>query len=251
MSGKILEIQDIKKSFGKKEVHRGISFSLHKGESLGLLGSSGTGKSVLLRSIVGLEFIDSGKVLFQDQEIQDLKEEDYFKVRTQISYSFQSGALFDSLNVFDNLAYPLYEHTDLPYEEIVKKVITALDFVDLENSESLMPSDLSGGMQKRVGMARSLILEPQIILYDEPTAGLDPINTQRIVKVMKRFKAMGQSSIFVTHDIPSAFEICDRIVMINEGKVVFNGTTEEFKNSDDPFINSFIQKEGNYVQETR
>ncbi|PIQ53615.1 MAG: ABC transporter ATP-binding protein [Bdellovibrionales bacterium CG12_big_fil_rev_8_21_14_0_65_38_15] len=238
----ILNLNNIHKSFGEKRIHQGVNFELHKGESLGLLGGSGTGKSVLLRSIIGLEKIDSGKILFHDKEVQGFTDElNLSKLRLKISYSFQSGALFDSLNVFDNIAYPLFEHTKLSYVEIQVKVAQVLKLIDLEGIENLMPSDLSGGMQKRVGMARAMILDPEIILYDEPTAGLDPANIENVVSLMLKLKERGQSSILVTHDIPAAIRFCDRILILIDRKIYFNGTVEEFTESDDPNILKFAQ----------
>lgn len=238
----ILNLNNIHKSFGEKRIHQGVNFELRKGESLGLLGGSGTGKSVLLRSIIGLEKIDSGKILFHDKEVQGYTDElSLSKLRLKISYSFQSGALFDSLNVFDNIAYPLFEHTKLSFVEIQIKVAQVLKLIDLEGIENLMPSDLSGGMQKRVGMARAMILDPEIILYDEPTAGLDPANIENVVSLMLKLKERGQSSILVTHDIPAAIRFCDRILILIDRKIYFNGTVEEFTESDDPNILKFAQ----------
>ncbi len=247
----ILNLKDIHKSFGEKRIHQGVNFELHKGESLGLLGGSGTGKSVLLRSIIGLEKIDSGKILFHDKEVHGYTDEQSLsKLRLKISYSFQSGALFDSLNVFDNIAYPLFEHSKLSFVEIQIKVAQVLKLIDLEGIENLMPSDLSGGMQKRVGMARAMILDPEIILYDEPTAGLDPANIENVVSLMLKLKERGQSSILVTHDIPSAIRFCDRILILMDRKIYFNGTVEEFTKSEDPNILKFAQsqaKEAHYA----
>ena len=236
----ILELKEIKKSFGENQIHKGINITLHKGESLGLLGGSGTGKSVLLRSIIGLDRIDSGEILFEGKNIELLSENELTPYRIKISYSFQSGALFDSINVFENIAYPLFEHTKLSYKEIKIKVAEMLKLIDLEGKEEQMPSDLSGGMQKRVGMARAMILNPEIILYDEPTAGLDPANTLNVVALMQKLKQKGLASIFVTHDIPSALSLCDRIVVLHEGKIAFNDTPTNFQNSEDPIVKKFI-----------
>lgn len=236
----LLELRNITKSFGGNHIHKGVSFKLSQGENIGLLGGSGTGKSVLLRSIIGLEFIDQGQIIFENKELQNLKEEELYEVRKKVSYSFQNGALFDSQNVFDNLAYPLVQHTNLNNEEIAKKVKEVLTLIGLEEKGELMPSDLSGGMQKRVGMARAIILGPKIILYDEPTAGLDPANTQNILVIMERLKSTGVSSIFVTHDIPAALKVCDRILILNLGKIAFNGTPREFIDSNDPVVKNFF-----------
>ncbi|MFA5582953.1 MAG: ATP-binding cassette domain-containing protein [Bacteriovoracaceae bacterium] len=235
----ILTLKNIHKAFGEKKVHQGVSFSLHSGETIGLLGNSGTGKSVLLRSIIGLERIDAGEIYYRSQRLDLLDEEAYYPFRKKISYSFQNSALFDSLNVFDNIAYPLFEHTSLSEEEIHKKVDDILKLIDLPHAKYLMPSDLSGGMQKRVGLARSMILNPEILLYDEPTAGLDPVNTDIVIDIMNEFKKRGFSGIFVTHDIPAAKRVCDRILILREGKIYFNGTNQEFIDSTDPFVNTF------------
>ena len=244
---KILQIKNIKKKFNEKIVHQNISFDLKENESLGVLGPSGTGKSVLLRSIIGLDLIDDGEIYYESKRIDNLKEKDYFSIRKKISYSFQDGALFDSINVFENLAYPLYAHTNLSYKEISQKIHHYLDLIDMEGTQHLMPSSLSGGMKKRVGMARALILGPKIILYDEPTAGLDPVNTRRIIGVMKKFKQLGQSAIFVSHDIPSIIDFCNRIIMLKNGTVFFDGSTEEFQNSPSEEIISFIREEKDHV----
>jgi phospholipid/cholesterol/gamma-HCH transport system ATP-binding protein len=240
MNDIILELKNVHKNFGNNQIHKGINLTLRQGESLGLLGASGTGKSALLRSIIGLERIDTGEIIFKEKRIDHLSENALIPYRIKISYSFQSGALFDSINVFENIAYPLFEHTKLNYNQIKAKVAEMLKLIDLEGKEELMPSDLSGGMQKRVGMARAMILNPEIILYDEPTAGLDPANTVNIIALMEKLKKKGLASIFVTHDIPSAMMLCDRIVVLYEGIIAFNDTPEKFKNSEDPIVKKFI-----------
>jgi len=240
MNATILQIRDVKKSFDEKAVHRGVTFDLHEGETLGLLGPSGTGKSVLLRSLIGLEQIDDGQIIYRGDRIDQLSEKQFCKVRTKISYSFQSGALFDSINVFENVAYSLFEHTRMSEAEVEARVMEILKIINMQEARDLLPSDLSGGMQKRVGMARAMALDPDILLYDEPTAGLDPINVDMVLEVMKKFKDQGQSSIFVTHDIPAALKICDRIIILRDGKVGFQGSVEEFETSTDPFVKSFL-----------
>ena len=237
----ILELSEINKSFFGNHIHRGINLKLYAGESLGLLGGSGTGKSVLLRSIVGLEHIDSGQISYRGQRMDHLDENQLVPFRKKVSYSFQSGALFDSLNVYENLAYPLLEHTNLKEEEINKKIHEMLALIDLPNKEKLMPADLSGGMQKRVGMARALILEPEVILYDEPTAGLDPNNTKNILALMEKLKVTKNlASIFVTHDIPAALKVCDRIVILDKGVIGFSGTPEDLISSEDPMVKKYF-----------
>ena len=236
---KLLEIKNLTKKFDEKEVHNGVNFSLFKGETIGLLGNSGTGKSVLLRSLIGLEEIDSGEIYYRQHRIDQLKEHELVEVRTKVSYSFQNGALFDSVSVFENVAYPLFEHTKLSEKEIESRVMEILGLVNMLEAKDLMPSDLSGGMQKRVGLARSMALNPEVLLYDEPTAGLDPVNVELVLSIMNEFKKRGFSGIFVTHDIPAAKKICDRLLILKDGKIYFDGKVNDFENSNDPFIKSF------------
>ncbi len=235
-----LEVRDVHKAFGEKKVHSGVSFELHQGEILGLFGGSGTGKSVMLREIIGLEKPDQGSILFEGRDLTTLTEWELFPVRTKISYVFQNGALFDSLSVEENLAYPLREHTKLSEDEIHAKVERMLELIDMKNSNHLLPAELSGGMQKRAGLARAIILEPKVILFDEPTAGLDPLNTKRLLDNIKKLKERGMTGIFVTHDIPSAFEISDRIAIIYQGKIHVIDTVENIKRSKDPLVQSFV-----------
>lgn len=234
-----LRIVNLHKSFGEKVVHRGVSFDLYENEILGLFGGSGSGKSVILRSIIGLEHPDDGEIWFEDQNLTLLNERELFKVRTHISYVFQNGALFDSLTVEENLAYPLQAHTQLSPQEIHERVVQMLQMVDMPKAAGLLPAELSGGMQKRAGLARSIMLNPKIVLFDEPTAGLDPVNTQRLLRNILTFKQKGMTGIFVTHDIPSAFEICDRIAILSEGRIEKMMTVQEMKNSNDPLVKSF------------
>jgi phospholipid/cholesterol/gamma-HCH transport system ATP-binding protein len=234
-----LRVRDVHKTFGDKQVHKGVSFDLLEGEILGLFGGSGTGKSVVLRSIIGLENPDSGEILFEGQDLTQLSERELFPVRTHISYVFQNGALFDSLSVEDNLAYPLHAHTKMTEAEIHNRVNEVLEMVDMKNSNQLLPSELSGGMQKRAGFGRAIILQPKVVLFDEPTAGLDPVNTGRLLKNILEFKKRGMTGIFVTHDIPAAFEICDRVAILKDGKIALIMTVDEMKNSNDPLVKSF------------
>ncbi|MCM2277276.1 MAG: ATP-binding cassette domain-containing protein [Oligoflexia bacterium] len=236
----VLELKDIQKRFGEKIVHRGVTFDLREGEILGLWGGSGTGKSVILRSIIGLEKPDSGQILFEGRDITGLNERQLIDVRTKIGYVFQNGALFDSLTVEENLSYPLREHTNLSADQIRERVNRMLELIDMRGANHLYPSELSGGMQKRAGMARATILEPRIILFDEPTAGLDPVNTKRLLENIHKLKAKNITGIFVTHDIPAAFEIADRIAILSNGRIHLIDTIENIKNSQDPLVLSFI-----------
>jgi phospholipid/cholesterol/gamma-HCH transport system ATP-binding protein len=236
----ILRIQDVHKAFGEKKVHQGVSFELNQGEILGLFGGSGTGKSVILRSIIGLEKPDAGQILFEGRDITKLRENQLIDVRKKIGYVFQNGALFDSFTVEENLAYPLREHTRLGEAEIHAKVERMLGLIDMKGSNHLLPAELSGGMQKRAGLARATILEPAIILFDEPTAGLDPVNTKRLLDNIQTLKREGITGIFVTHDIPAALEIADRIAILHKGTIYVNETVEDLKKSKDPLVLSFI-----------
>lgn len=227
MEQQVIEVQNFKKSFGTKQVHKGVSFEVYKGEVLGLIGGSGTGKSVLLRSLIGLEKCDSGEILIEGENITNMKERDLVAIRKKVAYAFQGGALFDSMTVFENLAYPLREHTPMTEREISKRIIDLLGEFGLAGNEGLFPASLSGGMQKRVGLARAIIMNPDVILYDEPTAGLDPFNTKKISEMILRLKDKDKTGILVTHDMPVAFEVCDRIAMLNHGRLDVIGTPAE------------------------
>jgi len=235
-----LEVKDLHKSFGEKHVHQGVTFDLFEGEILALFGGSGTGKSVVLRSIIGLESPDSGQILFHGRDLAKLTEEQLRPIRTQIAYVFQNGALFDSLTVEENLSYPLQEHTKLGAKAIHAKVNEMLELIDMKGANELLPGELSGGMQKRAGLARAIILGPKIILFDEPTAGLDPVNTKRLIDNIKKLKKQGITGIFVTHDIPAAFEIADRIAILYNGKIHVIDTVQNIKRSKDPLVQSFV-----------
>jgi len=239
----LIQIKNFEKKFGTKKVHNNVSFDVRKGECLGLIGGSGTGKSVLLRSLIGLEKPDSGEVIFDGIKVHELNEYQLIQVRKRMAYAFQGGALFDSMTVYENLAYPLREHTSFSEQQIHDKILKLLKDFGLEGNELVMPSNLSGGMQKRVGLARSIILGPEVILYDEPTAGLDPFNTHKIQEMMLRLKATGVTSILVTHDMPVAFSVCDRIAMLVEGRIKVIGTVEEIEQQESNLIARFAQGE--------
>ncbi|MBU6376465.1 MAG: ATP-binding cassette domain-containing protein [Bdellovibrionales bacterium] len=239
-SQSVLMIKDLKKTFGTKAVHRGIDIELFENEVLALFGGSGAGKSLILRSIIGLESPDSGAISWRNRNLSGLSENQWIDIRKRIAYVFQNGALFDSLTVFENLAYPLREHTQMNEEQIRAKVAETLAMVDMPGSEALLPSELSGGMQKRVGLARAMILEPEIILFDEPTAGLDPSNTARFVQNILKLKARGLTGIFVTHDLASAFAVADRIAILHEGKIYCAESPEKIRQSNDPIIRNFL-----------
>ena len=239
----IIEVKSFAKSFGEKTVHTDVSFDVQKGECLGLIGGSGAGKSIILRGIIGLEMPDSGSVKINGEEITKLEERQLVDIRKKVAYAFQGGALFDSMSVFDNLAYPLREHSKLSEDEISKKIFETLSMFGLQENAKLLPSELSGGMQKRLGLARAIILEPEVILYDEPTSGLDPFNTLKIRKMILQLKKIGITSILVTHDIPTVYAVCDRIAILYKGKIGEIGTKEELKNKETSMIKQFTKGE--------
>lgn len=237
---------DIHKAFGNKKVLRGLDLDIQHGETIVILGGSGSGKSVLLKHTIGLLKPDSGQVYVDGEEITDLSEAELIHVRRKVGVLFQAGALFDSMNVYENVAFALKEHTNMAEEEIAVKVREKLSIVEMDNVEKLMPSDLSGGMKKRVALARAIALKPQAILYDEPTTGLDPIIAGTINKMIRALQTQLEvTSIVVTHDITSAFTVADRIAFLYEGKIKFFGTVEEAKNTDEPLLRNFIRGEEN------
>jgi phospholipid/cholesterol/gamma-HCH transport system ATP-binding protein len=241
----IIEVQNFRKSFGQKLVHENVSFYVKKGECLGLVGGSGAGKSVILRSLIGLEKPDSGSVFINNEEITSYSEAQWLHLRKKVAYAFQGGALFDSMSVFQNLAYPLKEHTKFSQDQIYKKIQDQLSDFGLSGTEKLYPNELSGGMQKRVGLARAMMLEPEVILYDEPTAGLDPYNTKKIQELILNLKSKGVTSILVTHDMPTAFAVCDKFAFLKDKVVKEQGTIEQLKTRSDSLIHQFI--EGNIL----
>lgn len=237
-----VEFRDVYKAYGTKQVLRGASVKVYRGEVVVILGGSGTGKSVCLRHMLGLEAPDGGRVIIEDEDITDLEEEELYRVRKKFGMLFQSGALFDSMTVFENVAYPLREHTEMSDDEITRAVHERLELVNLPNTGHLMPVDLSGGMRKRVGLARSIVLDPKMILYDEPTTGLDPITAAKINDLIIDLQSkLNVTSVVVTHDIQSAFSVGDRIAFLNQGVFEWVGTMDEARDSDHPVLREFLR----------
>ncbi|HVT42793.1 MAG TPA: ABC transporter ATP-binding protein [Thermoanaerobaculia bacterium] len=237
----IVEFRDVQKAYGRKKVLRGASFSLFRGEVLVILGGSGTGKSVTLRHMLGLEAPDEGRVIVAGEDITDLEESELFRVRKKFGMLFQSGGLFDSMSVYENIAFPLREHTTMEEEEIASMVREKLEMVNLPGTERLMPVDLSGGMRKRVGLARAIVLNPEVVLYDEPTTGLDPITADTINQMMIGLQTkLSITSVVVTHDIHSAFTVGDRIAFLNNGIFEWIGTMDEARRSDHAILREFL-----------
>lgn len=238
-----IEVVNFHKSFGDKVVHAGVSFYVKKGECLGLIGGSGTGKSVLLRSLIGLEKPDKGQILIDGQDIVPFNEQQLVDVRRKVAYAFQGGALFDSMTVYENLAYPLREHFKLTEKEIAQQIREQLEEFGLPEAEKLFPGNLSGGMQKRVGLARAMMMHPEVVLYDEPTAGLDPYNTKRIQESILKLKAKGVTSILVTHDMPTVYAVCDKVALLMNKKIEEQYTIDKLQHESSGPMAQFINGE--------
>ncbi|MBU3759354.1 MAG: ABC transporter ATP-binding protein [Candidatus Omnitrophica bacterium] len=237
----MIEIRGLQKWFGSQHVLRGVDLDIREGETAVIIGQSGCGKSVLLKHIVGLLEPDQGTVKIHGTDLFSLSAAELDAFRPNLGMLFQGAALFDSLNVRENVGFSLYENTRMPHEEIFGRVREKLAMVGLDGVEEKMPSDLSGGMKKRVGLARALCNEPKIILYDEPTTGLDPINSDAINHLILRMQERLQvTSIVVTHDMTSAFKVGNRISMLHDGVIIGTGTPEEIKNSKNPLIRQFV-----------
>ena len=239
----VVAVADLHKSFGTQTVLNGVSLAVKRGETLAVLGRSGTGKSVLLRLIIGLEKPDSGSILLHGQDIAGLALDQMGEIRKKMGFLFQHAALYDSLTVEQNVAFPLQHHKrEMTKSERGDRVHQLLSEVGMEDALAKMPSDISGGMQKRVGLARALALEPDILLLDEPTAGLDPISSGEIDDlVLKLQQEHHMASIVVTHDLHSAKTIADRLALLNEGNVVIEGSFEELQKSDIEFVRTFLK----------
>ena len=240
----VLALQDVHKSFGEQHVLDGISLTIARGETLAVLGRSGTGKSVLLKLIIGLANPDAGSIRIQGQEISGLGLNEMNLLRIKMGFLFQNAALYDSLTVEQNVAFPLERHTKMTQSERSDRVKEVLSSVGMERDLGKMPSDISGGMQKRVGLARALALQPEILLLDEPTAGLDPITSSEIDElVLKLQKERGLTSVVVTHDLHSARTIANRLVLLDKGKVGMEGSFEELAGSKDGFAQEFFKRD--------
>ena len=237
-----MRLVDVCKSFGDKEALHHINLTIEDGETLAIIGGSGSGKSTLLRLLIGLIRPTSGEIWIGDTEISQLSEEQLDKVRLHMGMVFQYSALFDSMTVGDNVAFGLREHTDMPEEEIQRVVEEKLHLVGLENVASRMPNELSGGMKKRVSLARAIAFEPEIIFYDEPSSGLDPITTTKIDELIVDMQhKLGVTSVVVTHDMASACRIADRIAMVYEGELIAVDTVKKFQELQDERVQAFFK----------
>ncbi len=237
----IIRFCDVHKQFEENQVLTGLNLDIIRGETLVIMGRSGCGKSVTLKIILGLLRPDSGQVFIDGVEITELSERELVPLRKKMGMLFQGSALFDSLTVGDNVGFALYEHSGKPYDEIEQIINTNLEFVDLAGTAGLMPAELSGGMRKRVALARAIAYNPYILLYDEPTTGLDPLTATTINELVRKTqKEYGVTSIVVTHELESGFSVADRIAVINDGKIIEIGTIDQVKNSSNEFVQRFL-----------
>lgn len=242
-SESLIQFSGVEKAFGPKVIYRGLDLSVRRGEVFTFVGGSGVGKSVMLKMLIGLLPVDAGSIVFDGEDITKMDEQQLSLVRRRIAMLFQSGALFDSLSVGENVGYGLEEHfhETMTQKEKADRVAWALALVGLPGIEEMWPADLSGGMRKRVGLARAIAVRPEVVLYDEPTTGLDPINTARVNHmIMGLQQRLNFTSIVVTHDMKSAFSISDRMAMVHSGKIIHCGTVEEFRACKDPRVADFI-----------
>lgn len=240
----IIEFKNVVKSFDGKIILDGMNFKVQEGETFCVLGGSGAGKSVSLKLLLGLDPLDAGEIYFKGEPLSGLSEDELNKIRVQIGMVFQGAALFDSLTVFENVAYPLHERNSHSDEQIEKIVFEKLKVVGLEETAPLYPADLSGGMKKRIAVARALATDPPVILYDEPTAGLDPANVKRIddliLSLQKKFSV---TSVLVTHNMESVYSVAHRVALLHGKKVSFIGTLKEFRETDNPLVRRFVAGE--------
>ena len=238
----MIEIQHLIKSFDGRMVLRDVNLRIHDGETMVVIGCSGCGKTVLLRSIIGLIKPDSGKIIVDDEDICQMDRRNLFRIRKKFGMLFQGAALFDSMTVEENIGLALREHTELSPAEIRRKVAEKLEVVGLPGTENKKPAELSGGMKKRVGLARALIMDPQIVLFDEPTTGLDPVMADSINNlILETHNRLKITSIMVTHDMASVFKVANRVAMLTNGKIVFDGSPKELKKTQNPAVRQFVE----------
>lgn len=241
----MIEIKNLTKSFGKNKVLKGVNLNIERGKTTVIIGASGCGKSVLLKHIIGLLKPDEGEIFIDGEEITKMNEKEIYRVRNKFGFLFQGAALFDSMTVGENIGLGLVENTETPQAEVKRIVTEKLELVNLKGTENLMPSELSGGMRKRVGLARALACSPEFILYDEPTTGLDPITSEAIdqlIDSLAKNPKLQVTSIVVTHDIFSVYEVADHVAMMFEGVVHFEGTPTELMNTTDKEVREFLER---------
>jgi phospholipid/cholesterol/gamma-HCH transport system ATP-binding protein len=240
----LVVFEKVSKRFGARVIYSNLDLEIRRGETITVMGPSGSGKSVMLKMLIGLLHADSGRILFDGRDVSAMNEEELTELRRRIAYLFQGAALFDSLSVGENVAYGLREQfwNTMSHADIDARVAQSLEAVGLPGIQAMRPSDLSGGMKKRVGLARTLALQPEVILYDEPTTGLDPINTARINHLIVAIqRALKLTSVVVTHDMGTAFSVSDRLAMIGKGHILLAGTKDEFRASTSTAVHNFIE----------
>jgi phospholipid/cholesterol/gamma-HCH transport system ATP-binding protein len=237
----MIDLKNIQKSFNDHQVLKGVNLHIEKGKLTTIIGRSGGGKSVLLKHMLGLLKPDQGEVIIDGKNLSQLDDDELRELRKKFGMLFQHAALFDSFNVFENISFPLKEHTDFSQTKIRNRVKEVLNLVGLENVEHKLPSELSGGMRKRVGLARAIALTPEIILYDEPTTGLDPLMTESINElIVKTQKELGVTTVVISHDLEASFKISDEVVMLYEGEIILSGKKSDFQASTHPFVQKFL-----------
>lgn len=237
----LFEVRGVRKAFARQVVLDELDFDIFKREVVTIIGESGSGKSILLKALMGLIEIDAGTIRFDDEVVSGASENEWMRIRRRIGMLFQESALFDSLNVYENVAYALREQTDMTDKEIAKRVGETLTLVGLPGIEAMWPADLSGGMRKRVALARAVAVRPEIVFYDEPAEGLDPINVTRVNRLLLGLqKSLNVTSVVVTHNLKAAFAISDRLALIHDGKVAATGAPQSFLDSQDPIVREFI-----------
>ncbi len=242
----MIRVIDLYKSFNDKKILKGVNLTVESGESIAIIGKSGSGKSVLLKHLLGLLHPDSGEIWVDNKMVHGLSYSELQKLRSRISMVFQSGALFDSMTVSENIEMALNRLTNLKVNEIENRIKNCLKEIGMEDTEELMPSELSGGMKKRVGIARAIASDPDYIFYDEPTTGLDPIMSDVINKLIKKFKKQkNMTSVIVTHSMKTVYDVVDRVLMLENGKIKFDGTPLEIKNCKDKSISMFVEGKSN------
>jgi len=241
----MIRIKGLWKSFGDNKVLKGVNLDIETGETIVVIGQSGCGKSVLMKTIVGLLIPDDGEIEIENVSLKNISRKKLLEIRKKIGMVFQSSALFDSFSVWENVGLGLIEHSKMSQDEIMRIAREKLKLVGLSDVEDMYPAELSGGMKKRVGIARAIAMNPQFVLYDEPTTGLDPIIADRINNlIIELQKELNITTIAVTHDIISAYKIADRIAMLYDGEIIFDGTPKEVQNTDNPYVQQFIKGEG-------
>ncbi|MBF0468496.1 MAG: ATP-binding cassette domain-containing protein [Desulfamplus sp.] len=248
MKSPLIEFADVKKSFGNNHVMSGVNLSIYEDEITVVIGKSGSGKSVLLKHIIGLMQQDSGRVLFKGEDISSMSGREKSEFKKKFSYMFQENALFDSMNIYENIALPLTETSRFSKHEIRQKVEMRIEQLEIKGTANKYPAQLSGGMKKRVALARALVTEPSIVLFDEPTTGLDPVRKNGVHAMIKSYQQMfGFTAVIVSHEIPDIFQIAQRVAMLEKGKIIFQGTSKEIMNCDIQDVSSFISGKGDFT----